>query len=464
MIDEELHSERLEIYRKRKRFRKLKNRILIGVGVLITIFLGIYFFQRSWGTEATKKLSLDENISSEETSFAEATPSVVETTMENPEEFNAEQGEGKESSKTENLKERESEENVRRQAEKLLEEMTMEERVYQLFIVTQEQLTGVSQVTQSGVTTKDAVRKYPVGGVIYFGGNLITRDQCQMMIQNLQSYAKTPLFIAVDEEGGTVARLGKNPSMETTVFPAMKEIGASGDPQEAYRVGYTIGSEMKELGFNLDFAPVADIWSNPENTVIGSRAFGSDAKTVAEMIAACVKGFQESDTLCTLKHFPGHGDTKADSHYGMAESLKTLEELYDCELVPFQAGIEVGVPFIMIGHISLPNITVDNVPVTLSKEIVTDLLRNEMGYQGIIITDSMSMGAITERYSSGESAVQAILAGVDVILMPKNLQDAAQGILEAVEERRITEERINESVLRILEVKIKNGIITIEND
>ena len=213
-----------------------------------------------------------------------------------------------------------------------------------------------------------------------------------------------------------------------------------------------------QLGFNLDFAPVADVNSNPNNTVIGSRAFGTDPEKVAEMVAACVKGFRDSGMVCTLKHFPGHGDTEEDSHYGEAKSWKTLDELRTCELRPFQAGIEAGASMIMVGHITLPNVT-EEIPATLSHDIVTGILREEMKYNGIIITDSMAMNAIANWYSSDEAAVKAIQAGCDMILMPYQLESAVNGIETAVNSGDITEERIEESVLRILKAKLEAGII-----
>lgn len=198
--------------------------------------------------------------------------------------------------------------------------------------------------------------------------------------------------------------------------------------------------------------------SNPNNTVIGSRAFGTDPEKVAEMVAACVKGFRDSGMVCTLKHFPGHGDTEEDSHYGEAKSWKTLDELRTCELRPFQAGIEAGASMIMVGHITLPNVT-EEIPATLSHDIVTGILREEMKYNGIIITDSMAMGAIANLYSSDEAAVKAIQVGCDMILMPYQLESAINGIETAVNSGDITEERIEESVLRILKVKLEAGII-----
>lgn len=345
------------------------------------------------------------------------------------------------------------------QARLILEDMTEREKICQLFIVTQEEITGASPVTRSGEASRKAIEEQPVGGIIYFSQNLVSRDQCSAMIDNLQSYSKLGLFIAVDEEGGIVSRLGSRESMGVTHFPAMGKIGDSERTEDAYEVGRTLGDELAELGFNLDFAPVADVNSNEDNPVIGSRAFHSDPQIAADMVAACVRGFADSGTLCTLKHFPGHGDTGTDSHYGIARSGKTLEELYECELIPFRAGIDAGAPVIMTGHITLPEVTGSDVPATLSHEIITQLLREELGFDGLIITDSMIMQAITDRYSASTAAVMAIQAGVDMILMPESLSDAVAGIEEALDSGELTMERIDECVLRILETKLRRGII-----
>ncbi|MCD8197693.1 MAG: hypothetical protein LUE24_11125 [Lachnospiraceae bacterium] len=345
----------------------------------------------------------------------------------------------------------------------LLAAMTLEEQICQMFIVTPEQLTGVSVATRAGSTTQEALQTYPVGGIVYFADNLVTWEQCSEMIANSQSYSKIGLFIAVDEEGGTVARIGNNSAMGTTSFPNMKTIGDSGDTEEARSVGYIIGSEIGELGFNLDFAPVADIDSNPDNPVIGDRSFGTDASVVSEMVAAAVQGFRESGTLCTLKHFPGHGDTATDSHEGYTELNKTLEELYQVEFVPFQSGIAAGADFVMVGHISVPQVTGDDVPASLSGTMI-DILKNDLGFGGLVITDSMQMEAVTDRWSSGEAAVMAVQAGVDVILMPENLEEAVSGLLDAVRSGEITEERIAGSVQKILETKIRAGIVAVESD
>lgn len=348
---------------------------------------------------------------------------------------------------------------IEEMAKKIVDEMTIDEKVYQMFIVLPEQLTGVGQVTAAGTTTQEALEKYPVGGILYLSQNIVSRNQTQTMLSNVQAYSKIPVFTAVDEEGGVVSRVGNNPNMGTTSFPSMKNIGSTGDSNQAYTVGYTIGNECKELGFNLDFAPVADVFSNPENTVIGNRAFSDDPNITADMVSSCVRGFKDAKMLCALKHFPGHGDTIADSHYEAAITSKTLEELDELEFVPFVKGIEAGADFVMVGHILTPNITDDYIPATLSNEMLS-ILRDELKFDGIIITDAMNMAAITDYYSSSEAAVTAVKAGIDMILVPEDFHAAVSGVIHALETGNITEEEINDSVIRIIQTKIRAGLIT----
>lgn len=350
---------------------------------------------------------------------------------------------------------------VEEQAAAILAEMSLRERICQMFIVTPEQLTGVRTVTSAGETTRQALQTYPVGGLIYMGANLVDPAQVTQMIANTQDSSALGLFIAVDEEGGRVARLGSNAAMGTTSFPAMLTVGASGH-DAVYQAGLTIGTEIQQFGFNLDFAPVADVYSNPANTVIGDRAFSTDFAEAAELVASAVQGFQDSGILCTLKHFPGHGNTAEDSHAGAATSNRTLEELEQDEFQPFRSGIAAGAEMVMVGHISLPAVTGDQTPATLSHEIVTDLLREKLGFSGVVITDAMNMGAITDYYSSGDAAVAAVSAGVDLILSPSSLSGAVSGLLSAVESGTLSEARINESVLRILTMKLEHGIIPME--
>lgn len=344
------------------------------------------------------------------------------------------------------------------QAAELLASMTLEEKVAQLFIVTPEGLTGYSTVTEAGEATHSAIQQYPVGGFIYMAQNLQTPAQVQSMIAQVQSWSDEriglPMFISVDEEGGTVTRFGNNGNFSLGRISSMQEIGATGDPQNAYDVGVRIGSFLQELGFNMDNAPDADVLTNPANTVIGTRSFGSDCNLVSQMVLAEMQGLQEQNVIPVLKHYPGHGATEADTHQGYAYTGKTLDEMLTNELVPFTAGIQAGAQVIMAAHISCPNITGDNTPASLSKVMLTDVLRGQLGYQGIIITDALNMGAVSEQYTSAQAAVLALQAGADILLMPADFQAAYNGVLNAVADGTLTEERINESVLRILQLKL----------
>ena len=356
--------------------------------------------------------------------------------------------------------ETESELSEEQKTEELIEEylsnMPLEDKVSQLFFVQPEALTGVDTAVQASDMTKEALQEYAVGGIVMFSKNIQDRDQICAMLANLQEYSKYPLFLGVDEEGGSlVARVANSGTISVPTFPNMMEIGNTGNPEEAYEVGRTIGTYLKDLGFNLDFAPIADVLVNPENQVIGERAFGSDAELVAKMVKRVVEGLQEQEVSAVLKHFPGHGGTEADSHEGTAILNRTLEELRSEEFLPFQSGIEAGADMIMVGHISVPEVTGDDTPATLSETVITDLLRNELGFDGIIITDSMSMGAIVDHYGPGEAAVQVIRAGGDMILMPQDFVEARQAVLDAVDQQEITEERINESLRRIYRIKLR---------
>lgn len=344
-------------------------------------------------------------------------------------------------------------------AQLLLSDMSLEEKVYQLFIVTPEALTGVGTVIRAGEATGAALEAQPVGGIIYFAKNLKDREQTIEMLENSQSYSNIPLFLSVDEEGGIVSRVGSNPAMGATAFSNMADYGDLADPQRVYDIGVTIGSDLTALGFNLDFAPVADVVTNSENTEIGRRSFSSDPYVAAKMVSSIVEGMNDAGILSTLKHFPGHGGTATDSHNGLSVTERTLDEMRQSEFLPFQSGIAAGAPLVMVGHLSAPQITGDNTPSCLSSIIVSDILRGELGFDGVIITDAQNMGAITNYYQSGNAAVAALKAGVDIVLMPQSLEEAVAAVLEAIEQGRLSEERIDESVLRILTLKYDYGII-----
>lgn len=344
------------------------------------------------------------------------------------------------------------------EVEEVLKGLSLNEKVAQLFVVLPEALTGKSATTEAGKAMESAYNETPVGGFVYMEKNLVSREQTQKLLSDTQAYSMErlglPAFQAVDEEGGTVARIGGREEFGIDAIENMADVGASGDLERAREVGATIGGYLSELGFNLNFAPDADVWSNPVNEVVKERSFGSEPELVADMSLAVLEGLQENEVYGVLKHFPGHGSTEGDTHTGYAYTQKTLKELQICDLVPFQKGIAQDVDFIMVGHISVSGVTGDETPASLSELLVTGLLREEMGHEGIIITDALNMGAITENYTSGEAAVLALKAGVDMLLMPEDFAEAYQHVLDAVGDGTISEERIDASVRRILKAKL----------
>ena len=348
---------------------------------------------------------------------------------------------------------------LEQRAKEILLTLSLEEKVAQLFIVLPEQLIGnVNRVTAAGDITREAINNRPVGGIIYLSSNLISPQQTKTMTNNVQQYSmerlNVPMFLCVDEEGGQVTRLAGKEGFNLPIFDNMSVIGSQGITDKAREIGESIGQYLYDLGFNTDFAPVADVLSNPQNQVVQYRSFGDDPEIVKEMTNAVSHGLASQKILSAYKHFPGHGDTTEDTHQGYAYSNKTKEELYQCELIPFINGIENDVPFIMVGHISFPNIVGDNTPASLSKTMVKDLLIDELHYTGIIITDALNMGAISQEYSSDQAAVKAVKAGVDMLLMPADFNTAYEGVLSAVKNGEISEERINESVYKILKTKM----------
>ena len=348
--------------------------------------------------------------------------------------------------------------------------LTPEEKIGQLFIIRPDALDltlpqeTINDAKADGVTMlTDAMREtlqaYPVGGICQFGKNITDPEQLAQFNADLQAASRTPLFIAVDEEGGAVARLANHPAFDLPQYESAAAVGASGDPADACGMGQTIGAYLKEYGFNMDFAPDADVNTNPDNPIIGTRAFSSDAATAAEMAAAAADGLRTGGILPTLKHFPGHGDTSEDTHVGTVTLNKTLDDLRSCELVPFAQNVN-NAPLIMAAHITVPQVTGDDTPASLSSVMLTDLLRGELGYQGLIVTDSLAMQAITDVYTPGQAAVKALQAGADLLLMPNGLADAYTAVLEAVQDGTIPQQRLDESVQRILQCKYQYGILT----
>lgn len=419
--------------RKRRKGPSIKVAALIGAGILVCICLsGIFLYRQSKEDEVSAE-QMAEAEKAEEQSVQKQ--DAVQEEMPSEEEL------------------------LQAKISEMLTDMTLEEKAAQMFMITPEALTGTGQVLEAGDVTREAIDKYPVGGLIYFTQNLQDPGQVRSMTGNVQKFAEEriglPMLLSVDEEGGTVTRFGGNPSFDYDPSADMAGIGASGDPQQAYALGEKIGKFLSSLGFNMDNAPDADVLTNPANTVVKDRSFGSDCDNVSEMALAELEGLEDQGVKGLLKHFPGHGATTADTHEGYAYTDATLEEMKSNELVPFADGIEAGVDIIMVGHISCPQVTGNEEPASLSEKMITGVLREDMGFDGVVITDAMNMGAIAENYSPAEAAVKAVLAGVDMILMPEDFQQAYTGVLNAVKSGKITQERIDASVTRIIGLKLE---------
>lgn len=367
-------------------------------------------------------------------------------------------GVSKENSKSDTVENKEP--TVDEKVEKIVNNMTLEEKVGQIFMVAPEAVDkdgGSTTVFTENIEKE--IEKYNLGGYILFASNIENPTQTQELINGLKKSSKIQPFVGVDEEGGRVARIGKNSAMGVEKIEPMAQVGKSQNYERANEIGTTIGKYIKNLGFNLDFAPDTDVLTDSNNTEIGDRSFGNDPEVVGKMATEVVKGLQSENISTVLKHFPGHGGSIGNSHQGFSLSNRTEEELKKCEIVPFKTAIENGAYCVMVAHMSLPNVTGDNIPATLSKKVVTDMLKTELNFKGVVFSDSMSMGAITENYGTGDACVKAVEAGIDMVLMPENLDEAYNAVLEAVKNGKISQERLDDAVSRIIKAKIQRGII-----
>ena len=351
------------------------------------------------------------------------------------------------------------------EVEALLQKMTLREKVGQMFYIRMESLDPsiewttyddlanikILEVTENMRRTNE---QYPVGGIILYAWNIEDETQLARIIPQIRSLNGSPL-LCIDEEGGRVSRIANNPNFDVKRYVSMDSIGRTGDPQNAYECGNTIGTYLKRYDFDIDFAPVADVNTNPENIVIGPRAFSDDPAVAAPMVTSYLQGLKDAGITGCIKHFPGHGDTQSDTHFGYASTQKTWDEMLNCEMVTFKAGIRWGCQLIMTAHIAAPNVTGSTIPSTLSSIVLQDKLRGELGYRNIIVTDGMEMGAITQQYTSAEAAVGSIQAGVDIVLGPRYFTEAFDAVVAAVNNGTISEERINQSVRRILKLRFE---------
>lgn len=344
--------------------------------------------------------------------------------------------------------------------EKILEGMTLEEKVAQMFITTPEQLSGYDIVTLYDDVVEQSIADCAVGGLVFFEGNLETAEQTTEMLNAIQDFSVNSkgigMFMAVDEEGGTVARVAD--TLGTTAFDDMVVYGEQNDTHVSYEIGYTIGTDIKALGFNLDFAPVADV-NLSETNELGGRIFSTDPQIVADMATNVAMGLKDAGVCATFKHFPGLGAGSGNTHTDSEVAIeRSMEELRETELLPFRQGIANNVDFIMVGHQVISGVG-DWLPSDLSYPVVTELLRNELAFNGLIVTDSHVMSAIADNYTSGEASIMAVNAGVDMILLPSDLAESIEAVCGAVESGEISQSRIDESVLRILNKKYEMGLL-----
>jgi len=340
---------------------------------------------------------------------------------------------------------------INQKVDKILKGMTLEEKIGQMLVI-------YYTSTSYDKTLQSAIRDVKPGGFILFKENITGHEQLTNYINGMQEDSDIPMFISIDQEGGLVQRLKTLSDANITIIPSMEKLGKMNDENLSYEVGGVIGNELNAMGINMDFAPVIDINSNPNNTVIGDRSFGNSAELVSRMGIAVAKGLTSSGVIPVYKHFPGHGDTNEDSHYDLPVLTKTKEELYDLELKPFIEAINNDAKVIMIGHLAVPKITGDNTPASLSSKIIKDLLIEELGFKGVVITDALNMGALTNNYTTEEILINTINAGVDMLLMPGSSKTSLTTIKKAIEDGKITEQQINNSVRKILTLKYESGL------
>jgi len=441
------NQQEMQDRREARRKRRRKNQVLAYItvmGIIILLAVGIvwgvnYVTEQAKQEEEAKKEQVENLLDTEENIQAPEEQEEPEIPQE-PEEI---------------IVELTPEQKLDEIVDACIEVMPLEDKVAGLFVVTPESITGVSTAVKAGDGTREALTKYAVGGIIYSGKNIRSKEQLTEMIDNTRNFSRYRLFIAVEEEGGSISTVA-NAGIATKADPA-QTIGQSGDTNNAYLAGGAIGSYLSELGFDLNFAPVADI-SNVEGNVLKDRTYGTDGEAAAPYVTAMMQGMEEQKVTSCLKHFPGMGSITKDTKDGMAVTEKTLEEMRANEFKVFQAGIEAGADMIMVAHMSAPALTGDNTPCSLSPAVVTTLLREELGFDGVIVSDALSKKAVSEYYDSKQAAIMALRAGCDMLLAPENFEEAYQGVLQAVQEGTISEERINDALKRIYRIKFADKI------
>lgn len=431
---EQSTQEQLE-RREARRKRRIRNQILAYATVIIFILamaVGIVF-----GVQALTKESQNQ-VQQQQAQVDELLG--TEETLEQPES----------QPETEVVPELTPEQKLDELVNAGIEVMPLEDKIAGLFIVTPESITGVSTAVKAGDGTKTALTEHAVGGIVYSSKNIQSETQFKEMIDNTKLYANYPLFIAVEDEGGKISPLAEKGLV--TKQNNAKGVADAAQEDGAYATGSAIGTYLADYGFNLNFAPVADI-SSVDGSIMKDRAYGTDATATGSYVSSMVQGLEEQKVSACLKHFPGMGATTQDPDSGLSATDRTAEDFRANEFTVFKTGIDAGADMVMVSHMAAPSLTGDNTPCSMSEAVVTDILRQELGFNGVIITDAMNIKAVSEYYGADEAAVMALKAGCDMILMPEDYELAYNGVLEAVNSGVISEERIDDSLRRIYRIK-----------
>lgn len=478
-----------EEIRKKRRQKERKRALLVlgGVAAAVCLVLGIGIAalvhtissNHAQKQEAAKQAMLEQQAAEKETAAAlaeakkeeelaaqkaEETETAEAEPTDAPEETDAASDEVTDTDSTAAAASDQADEDSPEDAEAVLEEMvasqiagmSIEQKVAALFFVTPEQLLGIeTPVTEVGSSISEKLNQYPVGGIVLKEGNITSAEGLCEMVSNLQVFTQNSLFIGISDEGGEDSPFITS-GISENVIASQKETAESLGNTGAYSAGISLGSELKQFGFNVDFAPLADV-SLKDGSIAEQKGFGKDAATNAELARNVVKGLTDQSIFAGVKYFPGYGDATQEGNSGQIISQRTRDDLKE-EYAPYQEAIDAGAKFLMISHVSLPKIRGDKRPASLSPEIITDIVREEWGYDGIVITDYMDKSCIYQKYTYAEAAVGAIEAGADMILSTKNFAKSYNGILDAVKKGQLTEERIDQSLTRIYKVKFASKV------
>ena len=454
-----------ELRKKKRKKTQLQAYAVLGAGilavvlVLVGIFNGVGAIIKKSSDKKTeqsaggkKSVEKDKTADKAETENGDAAEGESEQQSIEQQVAEASANEPEEEKSVEELEK----EALRNYISSFISSMTIEEKVAGLFFLTPESLTGGGTVIAAGSSTNSALLKYPVGGIVYDAKNIQDSEQFKEMIYNTKCFCKYEIFAALAEEGGENSPLSTG-GLVTEPVLGQKEVSETSEAAGAYSIGISVASTFNTLGIDVNFAPVSDV-TLVEKSVIASRSYGTDKSQVLSMTKNMLKGMSDQSIYGCLKYFPGQGDVTIDSSKGRSTSKRTKADLEGCEYEFVKMAVEEKVPFIMVSHVSMPEITGDNTPASLSGVFMTDMLRTELGYEGIIITDYMDKAAIKRYYKPADASVMAIQAGADMILVPSDFKKAYEGVLKAVEEGEITEERIDESLCRIFMLKYKNSV------